>query len=55
MGRKAYVFSRRPISKPKIENFTGTKCNLFSILYTAAKFQASRFNNIKNRKVGQYP
>ena len=48
MGRKAYVFDRRPISRPKIENLTRTKCYLFSILYASAKFQASRFNNIKN-------
>ena len=48
MGRQAYVFGRRPISRLKIENFTVTKCYLFSILYTPAKFQASRFNN-KNK------
>ena len=43
----AYIIGRRPISRPEIENFTGTKCYLFSILYTPTKFQASRFNNIK--------
>ena len=48
MGRQAYVFGRRPISRLKIENFTIIKCYLFSILYTFAKFQASRFNN-KNK------
>ena len=48
MGWQAYVFGRRPISRLKIENFTLTKCYLFSILYTPAKFQASRFNN-KNK------
>ena len=47
MGRQAYVFGSIPIPRPKIEYFTLTKCYLFSILYTAAKFQASRFNNSK--------
>ena len=47
MGPLVYVFGRRPIFRPKIENFTGTKFYLFSILYTPANFQASRFNNIK--------
>ena len=31
------------------------KCYLFSILYTPSKFQASRFNNNKNRQVGRSP
>ena len=48
MGRQAYVFGRRPISRLKIENFTITKCYLFSILNTPANFQPSRFNN-KNK------
>ena len=38
---------RRPISRPKIENFTQTKCYLFSILYTLTKLQDSRFNNFQ--------
>ena len=46
-GRRPMVFGRRPISRPKIENFIGPKCYLFLILYTPAKFQASRFNNKK--------
>ena len=44
------VFGRRPIFIPKIENFTRTKCYLFSIIYTSVKFQASRFNNKKIAK-----
>ena len=48
MGRYFYVFGRRTIYWPKIENVSWTKCYLFSILYTPAKFLASRFNNIKN-------
>ena len=32
MSRQAYGFGRRPISGPKIENFTGTKC-YFSQFY----------------------
>ena len=40
-------FGHRPISRPKIENFTITKCFSFSILHTHTKFQASRFNNKK--------
>ena len=40
-------FGRRPISRPKIENFPWTKCFYFSILHTHSKFQASRFNNKK--------
>ena len=40
------VFGRMPIFRPKIENFTLAKCYLFSILYTPAKFQASRFNEV---------
>ena len=47
MGQLAYVFGRRPISRPKIENFTRTKCYLFSILYTPTKLQTSRFNNFQ--------
>ena len=39
-------FGVRPISRPKIENFT-IKKHLFPILYTPAKFQASSFNNKK--------
>ena len=45
------VFGRRPIFKPKIENFLFIKCYLFPILYTPAKFQASRFNN--KRKIAK--
>ena len=40
-------FGRRPISRPKIKNFTVTKCFYFSILHTHTNFQASRFNNKK--------
>ena len=40
-------FARRPISRPKIENFPRTKCQGISILHTHAKFQAYRFNNKK--------
>ena len=47
MGQLAYVFGRRPISRPKIENFIRTKCYLFSILYMSTKFQASRFTNFQ--------
>ena len=42
-------FGRRPISRPKIENFPRTKCFYFSILHTHTKFQASRFNNKKKK------
>ena len=41
------VFDRRPISRPKIENFTRTKCWGISILHMHEQFQASRFNNKK--------
>ena len=53
--RPIYVFGRRPISRPKIENFTRTKCYLFSILYRSFKFQASRFNNIKKSQSRSIP
>ena len=36
---------RMPISRPKIENFTGTKFKGIAILHMHDKFQASRFNN----------
>ena len=44
---RADFFGRRPISRPKIENFTVPKCFYFSNLHTRTKFQASRFNNKK--------
>ena len=43
-------FSRRPISRLKIENFTRTKSFYFLILHSPAKFQDSRFNNKKSKK-----
>ena len=48
MAGRLMFFGCRPTSRPKIENFTRTKCFYFLILHTPAKFQASRFNSKKS-------
>ena len=53
--RRVWISGRKPISRPKIENFLRTKCLKNLILHMHAKCQLSRFNNKKSTPVKPIP